>query len=125
MFTWPSEEPQLLVAAANLLSGHVPAAAVLCPPGRSTSPHAAPAGRVVDLHAGFLPRALRQRQDHETFRPYGVRMVQLGDEVKVEARLTENDPSALRIGMDVELVVVPVPGRPRQHRDHDLRIRAG
>jgi hypothetical protein len=27
--------------------------------------------------------------------------------------------------MDVELVVVPVPGRPRQHRDHDLRIRAG
>ncbi len=34
-------------------------------------------------------------------------MVQLGDEVKVEGRLTESDPAILRIGMEVELVVVP------------------
>jgi uncharacterized OB-fold protein len=34
-------------------------------------------------------------------------MVQLGDEVRVEARLTEADPAVLRIGMEVELDVVP------------------
>ena len=42
--------------------------------------------------------------------PYGVGYVQLesGDSgVIVESRLTENDPDRLRIGMPVELVIVP------------------
>lgn len=43
----------------------------------------------------------------DAFRPFGVGYVQLDDEVKVEARLTEADPAALRIGMDMELVLVP------------------
>ena len=33
--------------------------------------------------------------------------MQLGDEVRVEGRLTEADRERLRIGMEVELVVVP------------------
>jgi uncharacterized OB-fold protein len=36
-----------------------------------------------------------------------VGLVQLGDEVRVEARLTEADPGKLEFGMDVELVVIP------------------
>ena len=43
----------------------------------------------------------------ETFKPYGVGLVQLDDEVRVEGRLTESDPARLRIGMEVELVIVP------------------
>jgi len=43
----------------------------------------------------------------EEFAPFGVGYVELADEVKVEARLTESDPERLRIGMDMELVVVP------------------
>ena len=43
----------------------------------------------------------------ETFTPFGVGLVQLGDEVRVEARLTESDPSKLQFGMDVELTIVP------------------
>jgi uncharacterized OB-fold protein len=39
--------------------------------------------------------------------PFGVGYVQLGDEVKVEARLTEADPQALAQGMEMELVLVP------------------
>ena len=39
--------------------------------------------------------------------PFGVGLVQLGDVVKVEARLTENDPEKLDFGMDVELQIVP------------------
>jgi uncharacterized OB-fold protein len=39
------------------------------------------------------------------FVPYGVGYVELGNEVKVEARLTQTE--GLRIGMDMELVLVP------------------
>ena len=41
------------------------------------------------------------------FVPFGVGYVELGGEIKVEARLTENDPEKLAHGMEVELVVVP------------------
>ena len=39
--------------------------------------------------------------------PYGVGYVELGDTVKVETRLTTADPDVLRIGMEMELVVIP------------------
>ena len=39
--------------------------------------------------------------------PYGVGYVQLGDQVIVESRLTINDPEQMRIGMEMEMVVVP------------------
>ena len=37
--------------------------------------------------------------------PFGVGLVQLGDEIRVEVRLTENDPAKLQFGMEVELVM--------------------
>jgi uncharacterized OB-fold protein len=43
----------------------------------------------------------------EDFEPYGVGYVELPGEVRVEARLTVADPARLRIGMPMELVVVP------------------
>ena len=46
----------------------------------------------------------------EAFEPYGVGYVELPGEVRVEARLTEADPARLRIGMPMELVLVPAPG---------------
>ena len=48
----------------------------------------------------------------EEFEPYGVGYVELPDEVRVEARLTEHDPERLAIGMPMELTLVPAPGRP-------------
>ena len=57
---------------------------------------------------GFLPKEpYAGGETAETFRPYGVGLVQLGNEVRVESRLTENDPDKLRIGMEMELTVVP------------------
>jgi uncharacterized OB-fold protein len=41
----------------------------------------------------------------DAFVPYGVGYVQLGEDVKVESRLTQTD--GLRIGMEMELVLVP------------------
>jgi uncharacterized OB-fold protein len=48
--------------------------------------------------------------DPEAFEPFGVGYVELPGEVRVEARLTENDPRRLRIGMPMELTLVPAPG---------------
>ena len=41
------------------------------------------------------------------FAPFAVGYVELGDEVRVETRLTEADPDRLTAGMEMELVVVP------------------
>ena len=43
----------------------------------------------------------------EEFIPYGVGYVELPGEVRVEARLTESDPSKLQIGMEMELTLIP------------------
>ena len=48
--------------------------------------------------------------DPDAFEPYGVGYVELPGEVRVEARLTEADPDRLRIGMPMELTLVPAPG---------------
>jgi uncharacterized OB-fold protein len=45
--------------------------------------------------------------DREHFTPYGVGYVELPEGVRVEARLTENDPAKLSIGMEMELVLLP------------------
>jgi uncharacterized OB-fold protein len=58
---------------------------------------------------GFLPKhPYAGPETEETFQPYGLGYVDLGGQVKVEARLTENDPAKLRIGMEMELVVLPL-----------------
>jgi len=48
----------------------------------------------------------------EEFEPYGVGYIELPGEVRVEARLTESDPDRLRIGMPMDLTLIPVPGAP-------------
>jgi uncharacterized OB-fold protein len=44
----------------------------------------------------------------DAFQPFGVGYVELPEGVRVEARLTENDPAKLRIGMPMELVLETV-----------------
>jgi uncharacterized protein len=63
---------------------------------------------------GFLPKnpPYAGTETPLTFVPYGVGYVQLaaadgGDGVIVESRLTENNPAKLRIGMDMELTLIP------------------
>lgn len=57
---------------------------------------------------GFPPKAPPYIGDVEHFEPFGVGYVELPDQVKVEARLTEADPDKLEIGMEMELVTVPL-----------------
>jgi uncharacterized OB-fold protein len=58
----------------------------------------------------FPPKSPPYAGDPDEFEPYGVGYVELAGEVRVEARLTEADPERLRIGMPMELVLVPAPG---------------
>jgi uncharacterized OB-fold protein len=54
----------------------------------------------------FMPKEpYHSSETPETFRQYGVGYVELPGAVRVESRLTENDPAKLRIGQEMELVV--------------------
>jgi uncharacterized OB-fold protein len=56
----------------------------------------------------FMPKApYKSNETAQTFRPYGVGYVELPGGVRVEGRLTENDPAKLRIGMAMDVVFEP------------------
>jgi uncharacterized OB-fold protein len=56
----------------------------------------------------FIPKSppYIRAETEETFRPYGVGYVEFEGQARVEGRLTESDPSKLRIGMEMETVVI-------------------
>jgi uncharacterized protein len=112
VFTWPSDEPRLIGGRCPSCS----AVAFPLPPSCSrcgatdVARHLLPRRGTLFTWTtqDFLPKEpYASGETPETFRPYGVGLVQLGDEVRVEARLTESDPQALDFGMEVELAIVP------------------
>lgn len=112
VFTWPSDDPQLLGGRCTDCGSVTFPTPTSCARCGSTGIEVHPLPRRGTLWTfttqGFLPKEpYAGGETAETFRPYGVGLVQLGDEVRVEARLTESDPALLHIGMDVELVIVP------------------
>lgn len=112
VFTWPSDEPQLIGARCPSCEAVTFPLAPSCPRCGTAEPERHLLPRRGTLHTwttqGFLPKEpYAGGETMETFRPYGVGLVQLGDEVRVEARLTEGDPEALDFDMEVELAIVP------------------
>ena len=59
---------------------------------------------------GFPPKAppYLGETDPAKFEPYGVGYVEIPGQAKIEARLTESDPTRLSAGMDMELVAQPL-----------------
>ncbi len=112
VFTWPATEPQLI-------GGRCPECAAVTFPMAQSCPRCGSAGieeHLLPRHGTlwtfttqeFLPKQpYAGGETAATFTPYGVGLVQLGDEVRVEGRLTESDPEKLRLGMELQLVVVP------------------
>ena len=110
VFTWPSDDPRLIGSRCG-------ACAIVTFPAQDSCPRCASTGMAQHL----LPRRGRlwawTTQEFappappytgptgEAFVPYGIGYVQLGDEVKVETRLTQ--ATGLEIGMEMELVLVP------------------
>lgn len=60
---------------------------------------------------GFPPGPPYKGPTGKDFVPFGVGLVQLGDGddavIRVEGRLTENDPAKLEFGQHVELTMIP------------------
>ena len=112
VFTWPSEDPQLIGGRCRACASVTFPAPPSCARCGSTDVEQHLLPRRGSLWTfttqEFLPKEpYAGGETTETFRPFGVGLVQLGDEVRVEGRLTESDVTKLRIDMEVELVIVP------------------
>jgi uncharacterized OB-fold protein len=109
LFTWPAEEPRLIGSRCRPCGVVSFPARPACPACTSLDVAAHLLGRTGTLYTwtvqGFRPKP--PYAGPEEFEPYGVGYVELPGEVRVEARLTVADPDRLRIGMAMELVVVP------------------
>lgn len=112
MTTWPNENPQLIGSRCGDCGAATFPRQQRCPrcsgaemaelllPRRGTL--------VAWTTQGFMPGPLYAgRETAKTFTPFGVGLVQLDDVIRVEGRLTENDPAKLDFGMEVEVTMVP------------------
>jgi len=109
LFTWPSDNPALLASRCRQCGIATFPAAESCMAcsGQDVSIEELP-------HKGtlwtwtvqqFMPKSpYHSNETPETFKPYGVGYVELPGGVRVEGRLTENDPEKLHIGMEMELL---------------------
>jgi len=112
VFTWPADRPQLI-------GGRCPKCAAVTFPAQASCPRCGTSEMQEHLlpvrgtlwtwtTQDFLPKEpYASGETLESFSPFGVGLVQLGDEVRVEGRITVADPAELEFGMDVELVIVP------------------
>lgn len=114
LFTWPSEAPQLI-------GGQCLQCSAVTFPRKSSCPRCC--GQQVASTAlarrgtlwtwtvqAFAPKSppYASGEAPGEFAPFGIGYVELPGQVRVEARLTESDPARLRIGMPMELAIVPL-----------------
>lgn len=114
VFTWPSDEPRLLGSRCTKCANHMFPVQSSCPKCTSDSTETVELARRGTLWTwtvqGFPPKSppYAGDADPKTFVPFGVGYVELPGQVKVEARLTESDPEKLHIGMELEMVIIPL-----------------
>jgi uncharacterized OB-fold protein len=111
VFTWPADEPQLIGSRCTQCG-------IVTFPTQDSCPRCASTEMAEHLLArrGRLWAWTTQEfpppsppfggSGGKEFVPFGVGYVELAD-VRVETRLTEADPAALKTGMEMELVMVP------------------
>jgi uncharacterized OB-fold protein len=113
--TWPDESPQLIGSRCGDCSATTFPVQLRCPrcSGGAMSDVLLPrSGTLVAWTTqGFAPGAPYAGPTGKDFVPFGVGLVQLGlgedAVIRVEGRLTENDPAKLQFGQEVELIMVP------------------
>ena len=112
IFTWPSDSPQLLGSACDDCSITTFPRQDSCPRCASTNMNERVLAQRGRLWAWTTqnfppPSPPYMGTTGKDFQPFAVGFVELEGELKVEARLMETDPTKLRIGMEMELVIVP------------------
>ena len=111
LFTWPSNDPRLLGSKCSNCG------VVTFPAQSSCAACAGTETETIELERRgtlwtytiqcFLPNRppYEGPETPENFRPFGVGYVELPDQTRVETRIKCDDPSQLKVGMDMELVV--------------------
>jgi len=109
LFDWPAADPRLI-------AGKCRSCGEVAFPRQDTCPHCT-GDQVEEIRVSprgtlwtytiqrFPPPTPPFVGDSESFVPFGVGYVELPEGVRIEARLTENDPAKLAIGMLMELVI--------------------
>jgi uncharacterized OB-fold protein len=109
--TWPDADPQLIGSRCGGCGATTFPIQKRCPKCSRGHMSELPLPRRGTLVAwttqGFPPGAPYKGPVGTDFVPFGVGLVQLDDVIRVEGRLTENDPAKLEFGMKVELIMVP------------------
>jgi uncharacterized OB-fold protein len=113
--TWPDDSPQLIGSQCGDCNATTFPAQDLCPRCSKPSMTETKLPRSGTLIAwttqGFPPGAPYAGPTGDDFVPFGVGLVQLGlgedAVIRVEGRLTENDPAKLKFGQQVELTMIP------------------
>jgi uncharacterized protein len=113
--TWPDENPQLIASQCGSCGATTFPTQQRCPKCSSGEMSELLLPRRGTLVAwttqGFPPGPPYKGPAGKDFVPFGVGLVQLGLQeeavIRVEGRLTENDPAKLQFGMEVELTMVP------------------
>jgi uncharacterized OB-fold protein len=114
--TWPDENPRLVGSRCSACGATTFPVQQWCPRCSGAQMTVLPLPRHGTLVAwttqGFPPGAPYAGPAGEDFVPFGVGLVQLGPAddavIRVEGRLTENDPAKLQFGQRVELTMVPL-----------------
>ena len=112
LFTWPADEPQLIGSRCTACGIVTFPAQESCPRCPSTDMTTEPLPRRGRLWAWTTqefppPSPPYAGPTGADFVPFGVGFVELPGELRVEARLTESDPDSLKVGMEMELALVP------------------
>ena len=113
VFTWPSDEPQLIgsrCTACGIVTFPSQESCPRCPSTDMEQHLLARRGRLWAWTTQSFPPPSPPYAGPtgKDFRPFGVGFVELGDEVKVEARLTVSEPDELEHDTEMELVLVPL-----------------
>jgi uncharacterized OB-fold protein len=113
--TWPDANPQLIgsrCGSCGATAFPVQPRCPRCSVGEMSEELLPRRGTLVAWTTqGFPPGPPYKGPTGKEFVPFGVGLVQLGlgkeAVIRVEGRLTENDPAKLEFGMEVELTMVP------------------
>jgi uncharacterized protein len=110
LFTWPDDEPRLIGSRCTTCGVVSFPEQDSCPACTGTSVERQLLSRTGTLWTwtvqGFRPKSPPYEGPID-FEPYPVGYVELPGEVKVESLLVGAPPEQLRIGMEMELVIVP------------------
>jgi uncharacterized protein len=109
--TWPDDNPQLIGSTCGSCGATTFPVQQRCPKcsrAEMTESLLPRRGTLVAWTTqGFPPGPPYKGPVGKDFVPFGVGLVQLDDVIRVEGRLTENDPEKLQFGMEVELTMLP------------------